>query len=360
MLRAGVLLATAIACALAGGCGPTEGRASTAAAQQAVCFAGVLDALRAEQFSVKVLDEGATRDAELSQLGKRATAGHTLVLNVDEALDVVIAERVERDNAAAALEAPPVFLKMGVVDIVPINGDARVWQRLVSAMHSHGAGYVETRTNLVGVLASLQTLRLQVEIYEAGWRQWQPTEASQWGDLFEPEALLLRSRNPLAEHDVRSRLAVIAKPGATGAEVSLKSAGWVWNSADRVLYPAGASEDQIESAVSTMDEWSPFMDRRRREVKSILGGYRAAIAGVGAESRAAGHVRNPTLEEMTSGVFRSPPKQSMANPFNGSAVIQIAEWNFDAQPVKGEAGWNYDPRTGKFWANSDVTGENEF
>jgi hypothetical protein len=369
MLRSGIPIITGLTFALIGGlgvltgCGPGEGRASTTSARSSEAslrFAPVMDALRAEGFSAKAQDDDAARDAALAQLGWLATSASALVVSVDGALDVVLVERAANASATAILEAPPVFLHLNDVRIVPAAGDVRVWEKLISAMHARGGRYVEARGDLLALLSNLQTLRSQIEIYQVR-RRWQPSEASQWGDLFHPEMLTSRPKNPLAASGVASRLAIIAKPGATGVDVSPTSAGWVWNSADQMLYPAGVAEEQVESAVRAMSDCSPFADRRRVELKGMLGGYRAAIANFRIQNATNGQPRNPTLEEMSAGkVLRSPSGQSTANPFNGSAAIQSAEWDADQPMVKGAAGWNYDPNTGKFWANSDIGGEHAF
>lgn len=97
---------------------------------------------------------------------------------------------------------------------------------------------------------------------------------------------------------------------------------------------------------------------REASVRGTLGGVRSAIANFYANSAVNGNPTWPTLAQMqtfgATGVMQEPIP---ANPYNGSAAIASATWA-TPPPVSGTHGWNYDPATGKFWANSNVVGEN--
>jgi prepilin-type N-terminal cleavage/methylation domain-containing protein len=95
--------------------------------------------------------------------------------------------------------------------------------------------------------------------------------------------------------------------------------------------------------------------------KGTLGGVRSAIANYYSKSSLSGAAAYPSLTNLTdytnsaNSVMQEP---IAANPYNNLATVQAATWNAGAPPVSGTAGWNYDAAAGKFWANSNVAGEN--
>jgi len=93
--------------------------------------------------------------------------------------------------------------------------------------------------------------------------------------------------------------------------------------------------------------------------KGVLGGVRAGIANFYANQAISGVAIYPTLAQLeTLGTVMQ--ETIPENPYNGSAEIAAATWDTDDPPVSGTDGWNYDASAGKFWANSDTIGENEF
>jgi prepilin-type N-terminal cleavage/methylation domain-containing protein len=93
--------------------------------------------------------------------------------------------------------------------------------------------------------------------------------------------------------------------------------------------------------------------------KGVLGGVRAGIANFYANQAISGVAIYPTLAQLeTLGTVMQ--ETIPENPYNGSAEITAATWDVDDPPVSGTDGWNYDASAGKFWANSDTVGENEF
>jgi prepilin-type N-terminal cleavage/methylation domain-containing protein len=95
--------------------------------------------------------------------------------------------------------------------------------------------------------------------------------------------------------------------------------------------------------------------------KGTLGGVRSAVASFYSKSSLSGTAAYPTLANVidysnsATSVMQEP---IAANPYNNLATVQAATWNQASPPVSGTAGWNYDASTGKFWANSNVAGEN--
>lgn len=98
---------------------------------------------------------------------------------------------------------------------------------------------------------------------------------------------------------------------------------------------------------------------RESATKGALGGVRSGIANYYANSALSGTATFPTLTQIqTVGTVmqeRIPP-----NPYNNSAIVLTATWDAISPPVAGTGGWNYDPATGRFWANSNTVGENEW
>jgi prepilin-type N-terminal cleavage/methylation domain-containing protein len=95
---------------------------------------------------------------------------------------------------------------------------------------------------------------------------------------------------------------------------------------------------------------------RSAAVKGTLGGVRSAIANFYANAAVGGSPAFPTLVQLqTTGTVMQ--ETLPANPYNNSATIAAATWAA-TPPVSGANGWNYDATAGKFWANSNTTGEN--
>lgn len=93
--------------------------------------------------------------------------------------------------------------------------------------------------------------------------------------------------------------------------------------------------------------------------KGALGGVRSGIANFYANAAINGTAAYPTLVQLqTVGTVMQEPLPE--NPYNNSNTVVAAVWNAANPPVSGSAGWNYDAAAGKFWANSNTVGENEF
>ncbi len=90
--------------------------------------------------------------------------------------------------------------------------------------------------------------------------------------------------------------------------------------------------------------------------KATLGGVRSAIANFYGNSSMSSTATFPTLVQLqTTGTVLQ--EVIPANPYNNAATIAAATWAA-TPPVSGANGWNYDASNGKFWANSNVAGEN--
>ena len=93
--------------------------------------------------------------------------------------------------------------------------------------------------------------------------------------------------------------------------------------------------------------------------RGTLGGVRAGIANFYANESINGTAAYPTLAEMNA-LGTVMQEAIPENPYNNDNTVVAATWNTANPPVSGTAGWNYDAAAGKFWANSDVVGENEW
>jgi general secretion pathway protein G len=100
---------------------------------------------------------------------------------------------------------------------------------------------------------------------------------------------------------------------------------------------------------------------RESATRGALGGIRAGIANFYANAAITGLPQYPALAQLTAegAVVHEPIP---ANPYKSSGAVRGAIWNAANPPVNASApeGWNYDAATGKFWANSDVVGENRW
>lgn len=95
--------------------------------------------------------------------------------------------------------------------------------------------------------------------------------------------------------------------------------------------------------------------------KGVLGGVRAGIANYYANSALTGTAAYPTYNQLTTtGTVMQEPIPE--NPYNDLSTVKDEDGNYDAAnpPVDSTTGWCYDATNGKFWANTDTTGENEW
>lgn len=117
----------------------------------------------------------------------------------------------------------------------------------------------------------------------------------------------------------------------------------------------------ILSAVAIPKYFDYSAKAKESAVKGTLGGVRSAIANFYANAAVNGSAAFPTLVQLqTDGTVMQ--EAMPANPYKAtpSKVIAAATWNVSDPPVSGNNGWNYDAAAGKFWANSDSVGENEW
>jgi prepilin-type N-terminal cleavage/methylation domain-containing protein len=95
--------------------------------------------------------------------------------------------------------------------------------------------------------------------------------------------------------------------------------------------------------------------------KGTLGAVRAAIANFYANAAINGSAGYPTLAELEDYTNMDVMQEPIpANPYNEDDDVAAAVYDPADPPVSGTNGWNYTAANGKFWANSDNVGENEF
>ena len=95
--------------------------------------------------------------------------------------------------------------------------------------------------------------------------------------------------------------------------------------------------------------------------KGVLGGVRAGVANFYANASINGAAAYPTFVQLgTQGTVMQEVIPD--NPYNSLATIKDEDGNWVAgnPPTDGTTGWCYDETNGRFWANSDNVGENEF
>jgi prepilin-type N-terminal cleavage/methylation domain-containing protein len=95
--------------------------------------------------------------------------------------------------------------------------------------------------------------------------------------------------------------------------------------------------------------------------KGVLGGVRAGIANFYANSALTSTAAYPTYAQLgTLGTVMQEPLPE--NPYNDLATIKDEDgnWVAGAAPTDSTTGWAYDETNGKFWANSDTVGENDW
>ncbi len=99
--------------------------------------------------------------------------------------------------------------------------------------------------------------------------------------------------------------------------------------------------------------------------KGALGGVRAGVASFYANTALSEPPpRYPTFDELTTlGMVMQDALPE--NPFNKDNTVRDAVGTWlpgppPIQPVVGGNGWAYDQTAGKFWANTNTTGENDW
>ncbi len=95
--------------------------------------------------------------------------------------------------------------------------------------------------------------------------------------------------------------------------------------------------------------------------KGVLGGVRAGVANFYANSALTSTAAYPTYAQLnTLGTVMQEPLPE--NPYNDLATVKDEDgnWVAGAAPADSTTGWAYDETNGKFWANSDTTGENDW
>lgn len=95
--------------------------------------------------------------------------------------------------------------------------------------------------------------------------------------------------------------------------------------------------------------------------KGVLGGVRAGMANFYANSALSGTATYPTFAQLTN-IGTVMQETIPDNPYNDLATVKDEDGNYllADPPVDGTTGWCYDETAGKFWANSDTTGENDW
>lgn len=99
--------------------------------------------------------------------------------------------------------------------------------------------------------------------------------------------------------------------------------------------------------------------------KGALGGVRAGVANFYANTALSGPPPTyPTFAELTT--FDMVMQVALPeNPYNNDNAVRDAVGTWlpgppPVQPVVGGNGWAYDQTAGKFWANTNTTGENDW
>lgn len=105
---------------------------------------------------------------------------------------------------------------------------------------------------------------------------------------------------------------------------------------------------------------------RASSTKGTLGGVRAGIANYYANGAISGAAVYPTFAQLTAAgtvMQESFPD----NPYTDDNSVRDADGTWVAGPpvvqpvvVVGGEGWAYDETAGKFWANTNTTGENDW
>ena len=100
--------------------------------------------------------------------------------------------------------------------------------------------------------------------------------------------------------------------------------------------------------------------------KGTLGGVRAGLANFYANGAIAGAAAYPTYVEITT-LGTVMQEQLPDNPYNDDNSVLDADGTWVAGPpvvqpvvVVGGEGWAYDETAGKFWANTNTLGENDW
>jgi hypothetical protein len=149
--------------------------------------------------------------------------------------------RPERAEPVAAEPAPETPVALEPPPEVPEPPAAPVDPAIAALAKAH----------IEGLMADYQTLCNQVEdigsvldqYHDRRGRAWAPDLSSSepWQELMRLGLLRREPVNPFSPPSVGSRIHVVDEPGVGAEAASPRTAGWVWNTADALLYVAGDS-----------------------------------------------------------------------------------------------------------------------
>lgn len=296
------------------------------------------------------------------------------LLEVDESCKFITIRFRDMKSVDALLESPPDLLLYRNYVMVPAEKPSASWETLCKVIERFGGRRVASPArDASSMLSQLQTVRAQIKQFKSKEGPFPNFAASQWEQMVKGRYIPSPPRNPFSPRGVGDRIEIITTIGSTGELVSASKAGWVWNSADELMFPAGTTEQKLRAYLAGAPGGKHYIAMPEGHVAARLEIFRKTLeylraakqsgnsgsmaVGAGEAAKTTGSA-NPTLAELQAAIKKI--SSSTDNPFTRSSMIHAAVWSQRNPPVSGGAGWNYDQNAGQIWPNSNVVGENGF
>jgi hypothetical protein len=259
------------------------------------------------------------------------------------------ATRAQRRPGAAVEVSQPVDTTAPAVGDEPQAPPRPVHPAVAAAARAHIAELMQKFYTLERLTDDARTvLKSHRARTGATWSpEADPTDP--WAPLILQRLLREAPANPFSPPDVATRVDVVRAPGATGETVSPKTAGWVWNSTDGMLYAARDSAAiracRREDHRRTMREKvGPYLDPRLELLRAQISLYQLyETDDLWRPGEVADEQWDPLIR---AGYLSLAPQNPMSPPHLSTTIVEVAD--------KGVSGGAVDPQSaGWVWNSAD-------
>lgn len=205
-----------------------------------------------------------------------------------------------------------------------------------------------------GLQSRLETVRSQLDLLSRQLRTpWIPDASEPWRELVRRRMLWDEPVNPFSPPEVASKLLVVDRPGADGASVSPKTAGWVWNSTDETLDAAWNSAairacGREARRRHAREKAGPRLDQTLKILRGQVTMFRVFDGNMWEPGQVEGQQWKPLIR---AGYLAEAPSNPMSPPDVSRRVVEIATPGAGGDVVDPQmAGWVWNSADGQFYA----------
>ncbi|MHC4126671.1 MAG: hypothetical protein ACYTE6_16170 [Planctomycetota bacterium] len=262
--------------------------------------------------------------------------------------------RAERPDQAAVEPAPEASAAPEPAADVPEPPAAPADPAIVALARAH----------IEGLMADYQTLSNQVEdigsvleqYHDRRGRAWSPDLSSSepWQELMRLGLMRREPVNPFSPPSVGARIHVVHEPGVGAEAASPKTAGWVWNSADELLYVASDSaairacrrEQERRYVRETI---GPYLDTRLELMRAQMALYQLYESDhLWKPGEVASEQWAPLIK---AGYVSAAPQNPMSPQDRCTTIVEITESGAQGKAVDpASAGWVWNSADRKLYA----------